>query len=219
MTSNTDMVEYYARRAREYEQIYHKPERQADLLLLKAHLRQLLAGQHVLEVACGTGYWTAVLAETAASIVATDINTEVLDVARAKALGPAPVTLAQAEAGALDALPGEFTAGFAGFWWSHLSKQGDLQRFLAAFHARLGPGALVVFVDNRYVEGSSAPISRIDEHGNTYQLRTLSDGTLYEVLKNFPDEAELGHVLATSAHTMQYEWLTYYWLVAYRLRQ
>ena len=41
----------------------------------------------------------------------------------------------------------------------------------------------MVYVDNRYVAGSSTPISRRDEFGNTYQLRSLKDGTHYEVLK------------------------------------
>ena len=49
------LLDYYARRAEEYEQIYQKPERQAKLALLKACLVKLLAGRDVLEVACGTG--------------------------------------------------------------------------------------------------------------------------------------------------------------------
>ena len=56
------LLDYYARRAQEYEQIYQKPERQIKLALLKAYLIKLLAERDVLEVACGTGYWTAFLA-------------------------------------------------------------------------------------------------------------------------------------------------------------
>ena len=39
------LLDYYARRAEEYEQIYQKPERQAKLALLKAYLVKLLAGR------------------------------------------------------------------------------------------------------------------------------------------------------------------------------
>ena len=39
------------------------------------------------------------------------------------------------------------------------------------------PHARFVFVDNRYVPGSSTPISREDGQGNEYQERTLRDGT------------------------------------------
>ncbi len=82
------LLDYYARRAEQYEQIYQKPERQAKLALLKAYLVKLLAGRDVLEVACGTGYWTAHLAPFTRSILATDAADEVLDVARAKTYPP-----------------------------------------------------------------------------------------------------------------------------------
>lgn len=36
-----------------------------------------LAGRRVLEVACGTGYWTKTLSETAERIVAKDIGEDV----------------------------------------------------------------------------------------------------------------------------------------------
>ena len=46
------------------------------------------AGAKVFEVACGTGYWTEVLARSAASVFATDINDEVLAVARSMSTRP-----------------------------------------------------------------------------------------------------------------------------------
>ena len=52
---------YYSVRAPVYEAIYEKPERQADLTVLKQLVPSLLAGRDVLEVACGTGYWTQVI--------------------------------------------------------------------------------------------------------------------------------------------------------------
>jgi ubiquinone/menaquinone biosynthesis C-methylase UbiE len=63
-----ELQTYYSRRAREYELIYEKPERQSDLAQLKRILRSLLASQTVLELACGTGYWTQVIAEKAKSV-------------------------------------------------------------------------------------------------------------------------------------------------------
>jgi hypothetical protein len=51
-------------------------------------------------------------------------------------------------------------------------------------------GAKVVIMDNRFVQGSNTPISRRDEFGNTYQFRSLSDGTSYEILKNFPKKED-----------------------------
>ena len=78
------MKEYYARRAAEYEDIYLKADRQEDLNQLKAILSGAFSGMDVLEIACGTGYWTQFLAKTARSILATDINPGVLELAREK---------------------------------------------------------------------------------------------------------------------------------------
>ncbi|MDB6154956.1 MAG: hypothetical protein JWL90_3409 [Chthoniobacteraceae bacterium] len=64
------LVDYYSRRAAEYERIYEKPERQEALAELGVRLRGLLADQRVLELACGTGYWTAIIAHSAQSVMA-----------------------------------------------------------------------------------------------------------------------------------------------------
>jgi hypothetical protein len=102
----------------------------------------------------------------------------------------------------------------AAFWWSHVPK-ARLTDFLRGFHRVLAPGARVVFLDNVYVEGSSTPLSRTDAHGNTYQLRRLDDGSTHEVLKNFPTEPELRHVVAGWADDVQVEFLRYYWILSY----
>jgi len=98
----TDMAAYYAARASHYEEIYDKPERQAELALLHEKVRDTLRGHDVLELACGTGYWTAQFAPAAASVLATDISPEVLAVARAKGLPVDQVRFALGNAFALD---------------------------------------------------------------------------------------------------------------------
>ncbi len=78
------LADYYAKRATEYERIYAKPERQADLAALRARIGKIFKGKHVLELACGTGYWTDVIASSAAQVTALDVNEEVLKIARTK---------------------------------------------------------------------------------------------------------------------------------------
>jgi demethylmenaquinone methyltransferase/2-methoxy-6-polyprenyl-1,4-benzoquinol methylase len=78
-----------------------------------------------------------------------------------------------------------FDAAFAGCWWSHVPLQ-RLPAWLDTLHARLEPGARVVMLDNSFVQTSSTPITHSDAQGNTYQMRTLDDGSTHEVLKNFP---------------------------------
>jgi demethylmenaquinone methyltransferase/2-methoxy-6-polyprenyl-1,4-benzoquinol methylase len=56
-----------------------------------------------------------------------------------------------------------------------------------------------------------------DLHGNTYQLRTLRDGTTHRVLKNFPTERELIGMLEGAATVTAYRTLQNFWLLEYRL--
>jgi len=208
-----DLAEYYRRRAGEYEAIYATPERQADLLILKKKISEMLRHASVLEVACGTGYWTTVIANAAASVMATDVAEEPMRIARAKEYPKKNVTFLEADAYALPDALGRFDAAFAGSWWSHVPRQ-RIAQFAASLHARLAPGARVLLLDNLYVEGNSTPISEVDAEGNTYQLRTLADGSKFRVLKNFPTKDELNRALGARVH---YRALTHYWLAEYKL--
>lgn len=211
------MADYYARRASEYEQVYLKPERQADIRALEALLAAPFAGRRVLEIACGTGWWTPHGAARAAHWLATDLNPETMAIAQAKAM-PAAVEFRRADAYTLDGLRADerFDAAFAGFWWSHVPL-ARLAPWLDTLHARLAPGARVLVCDNRFVAGSNIPVSRRDAEGNSYQARRLADGSTHEVLKNFPTRDEALAVLGPRARDARWTELTYYWLLDYTL--
>ena len=215
MNSESDLLEYYAARAHEYEGVYAKPERQDDLGILHRVLPEFFLARHVLEVACGTGYWTRRIAASAAHVTACDLVEEVLAVAAASQPLIQHVEYRNANAFNLIDVAGDFDAAFAGFWWSHVRRQ-DLASFLTGLHRRLPLGATVVIVDNRYVSGSNSPITRSDTAGNTYQRRTLNDGTVHEVLKNFPSSAEVvAAITAADGRDVQYRELTYYWYTSH----
>jgi demethylmenaquinone methyltransferase/2-methoxy-6-polyprenyl-1,4-benzoquinol methylase len=207
---------YYARRAAEYEKIYEKPERQADLARLREDIPALFMGERVLEIACGTGYWTPLIAEQADAVLAVDYNEETLAIARAKKYRKANVRFQRADAYALPGWKETFSACFAGFWWSHVPL-ARLDAFLHGLQAGLEPGARVAFMDNRYVEGSSTAISRKDAEGNTYQDRRLADGSSQEVLKNFPTGPELRARLDRFGIDFSFSEYEYYWLATYRI--
>lgn len=213
----TDLIAYYRRRAAEYERIYAKPERQADLARLRALVADAFRGHDVLEIACGTGWWTEVIAPAARSVTACDVNNEVLAVARAKNWGPARVEFRPADAFALPDFGRVHSAAFAGFWWSHVPRR-QLADFLAHFHGRLAPGAQVLFLDNRYVEGSSTPIARTDVAGDSFQQRRLDDGSVHDVLKNFPSPEELRQTVATWTASPEVTVTEYFWLLRYETR-
>jgi demethylmenaquinone methyltransferase/2-methoxy-6-polyprenyl-1,4-benzoquinol methylase len=211
------MAAYYAQRAAYYERVYFKPERQTDLRAMEAALAAPFAGRRVLEIACGTGWWTPHGAARAAHWRATDLNPETMAVAQAKPGMPANVHFQTVDAYTLAELGDEtFDAAFAGCWWSHVPLP-QLQSWLATLHGRLEPGAVVVMLDNRFVPGSSTPIHRRDAEGNSYQQRPLDDGSTHEVVKNFPTPEQAIAALGPRARDAQWTAYTHYWVLRYTL--
>ena len=208
---------YYSNRAAEYERIYDKPERQHDLEWLRQRIPRVFRDRDVLEVACGTGYWTQFIAREAKHVHACDINDSVLEIAREKPIAEGKVTFARGDAVTLDGVPAGCDAAFAGFWWSHV-KKADIAKFVTNLSSKLEPGAVVAVLDNNYAQGSSTPISRRDQEGNTYQMRRLANGEQYEVLKNFPTAEELTQAVQGVAREAHLENLKYYWLLVFTLR-
>jgi len=216
IAADSTHAKYYARRAESIEQVYLKPERQADLSTLRQRLAEIMAGHRVLEVACGTGYWTQIYAPAAESVVATDINPPMLALAKAKGLDAGKVRWEMADAFHLPDL-GPFTACLAAFWWSHVPREAQ-EGFLQELRRSLGKDTLLVLVDNAYVEGSSTTIARTDHHGNTFQIRTMPDGERIEVLKNFPSDSGLRKKLSVAANDIRILRLEYYWMLTCRLK-
>ncbi len=213
--ASPEMQQYYATRAPHYDDVYRKPERAKDLAFLSTHLPDRLRGLEVLEVACGTGWWTQHIAPVARRHVATDITAEPLALARQRP-GVDRVEFVLADAYALPPSLGEFDAAFAGLWFSHVPRRAQ-QPFLHSLHARLRPGARVLWLDNNEAQLNDFPIVETDADGNTFQQRTLPDGSQHRVLKNFPTGAELGTLLAPVAEAVDFRMLENFWLCEYRL--
>lgn len=213
------MQDYYAARAQEYDRIYARPERQADLRRMESWLPQALAGRSILELACGTGYWTRFYAPAARRVVALDSSPETLDIARGRV--PPNVRLLTGDAyrppRSDTGFDGGFDGAFAGFWWSHIPLQ-RIPEFLERLHAALQPGARIVFIDNRFVSGSSTPLSDRTPEGDTYQHRRLDDGSVHRVLKNFPAAEFLLETVEPRAAVASYHQWSYFWALDYTLK-
>ena len=210
------MKEYYAARAKEYDQIYAKPERQADLRLIEQWLPPRFVGARVLEIAAGTGYWSQFIAPIATSLLGIDASAETLQIAQARPNNENAQWLV-GDAYALPAPDEPFDAAFAGFWFSHvpLARQ---QEFLLGLNKTLQSGARVVMLDNLYVEGNSTPLTAPDSEGDTYQIRKLADGSSHRVLKNYPKEFDLCKLVASFGEQPTYTTWQYYWAFEYVLR-
>ncbi len=209
---NQDIVAYYRDRAGEFEDVYSNPEEQEDLKTATDLFCGLFAGKSVLEVACGTGWWTERIARVAESVLAIDINESMIAIAREKKLdGNVSFEVSDIFAFATDA---RFDAVFCGFIWSHILLE-DLDRLIARIDGFVKPGGAIAFIDCNPVEGTKHDLNRIakiDENGNTFQNRTLRDGSAHLVLKNFPDERFIRTKLSPVCQKIRYIKLRYYWI-------
>lgn len=214
---NKNIVTYYHQRAHEYEKVYQNPAEQDDLRRAEDIFLPIFKGKRVLEIACGTGYWTERLAKTAGSIFATDINASVVEIARERQVG-GNVTFAVADMFEIEA-EDKYDAVFCGFIWSHIPLE-DLDRFLKKLEDLTKPGGPIVFIDCNPVPGSKhdpKSIRKTDEQGNTYQDRTLADGSAHRVLKNFPTDDLLAQKLAAVATKIEIQRLEHYWIATANL--
>lgn len=213
----TEQIDYYQRRAKEYEQVYLKVERQSDLILIKSYLKEQFIDKEIIEIACGTGYWTELLAGQAKSIQASDVNSKVIDIAKQKAYPRRNVSFEIKDFNYLSFTEEPAEGLFGGFIWSHILLQ-ELKSFLSLALRQVKPGADLVFIDNKYVLGSSSEISRTDQNGNTYQNRQLESGESFEVIKNFPTEGEVKSLIETCATDFEWTDFEHYWIVKFRKR-
>ena len=212
---NRDMVQYYAQRAPEYDLTSYDrwPERQPDLQESAAALMEAFKERDVLEIGAGTGYWTQKMAQTARSVLATDINQSMLNEAQKKQYPEGKVTFMAADMYGLQHLP-KRNGLFAGFIFSHVLKD-DRPRFIDTMNSYVVPSGTVAFMDNNLTTGTD----RSDEHGNQYRIRTREDGSKHEIVKNYPNEEEMRELLKSRASNVEFKNLKHFWMVIYKTLQ
>jgi cyclopropane fatty-acyl-phospholipid synthase-like methyltransferase len=203
MTLAEDVARYYAARAHEYDESagYTDPVAEERRAEAKARYVSLFRDRDVLEIGCGTGYWTSVISQQARSVTATDVNGGMLAIARERLRRVPHVRFQEADAYSLKGLASEFTAACAIWWWSHMPR--DLwTQFLTALHARLVNDALVLIVDQ--LPSAYTPQNRRRLGRDWLEDRVLQDGTVFTVVKNFPNREELSALLRDHARDVEY---------------
>jgi hypothetical protein len=214
------IARYYAIRAPEYDKTsgYQRSESSSFVDKIRAKVQETVRDRDAIEIACGTGFWTGPASEVARSLLATDRNVELVETVQKKIANLPHVKCQVADAYTLDGVKGPFTAAYAQFWWSHIPRS-MIKTFLVALHSRLAENAQVFFMDSLpYVTPGSR---RLDAEGNVIEPRVLMNGEKYEVIKNFPTEAELREALEGFADDLQYEAYERgcVWTVSYKARK
>jgi SAM-dependent methyltransferase len=207
---------YYDDRARVYDDMYLRrdPTWRKNLEALAHEMSNALCGRRVLEVGCGTGFWTEVAAKVAAHIVAVDASEKMLKTARKRKWRCANVGYIHGDAYSLDEIPGKFDAGLANFWFSHVPKS-RINAFLSSFHDRLERPAVVFMADNRYVAGIGGQLIAKVGIEDTFKLREAADGSRHEVLKNYYSADYLRQLFSPMTPDLKIDETKYFWSVRY----
>lgn len=221
---NTDLLAYYAQLGG-VAALPESVEIQAELAQFQELVAGLVAGQHVLELACGEGAWTERLAQSAASVVATDLNPAAIARARARLAGQANITFAVRDAFQLapaGTQPAEIsdpacTMCFGALFWSHIKRQ-DQAGFLAQLGNHIGKDALLIMLDRNHIDGVSDPIARTDPEGNTYALHHLADGARFEIVSNHPTDSALRKKIGQSVRDLRIYRQQFFWMMTCRLK-
>jgi SAM-dependent methyltransferase len=215
-----EMLTYYRHRAPEYEQIYYRdnPARRQEIREEEDRLRKLVTSKSVLELACGTGYWTRVMAETASSITAMDISPEMVEEARKKEYG-IPVNIQVADMYKQQFEPGQYDVIALGFWFSHHPRHRFNELF-DLLECPLKPGGAIWMVDNNPpAEGPSNESVRVDEYGNNFKRRYLNSGREFVILKNYFSRRELEKLFSERYFVLNLAYGRFYWSAALRSRR
>lgn len=149
-------------------------------------LDDLPVGGDVLELACGTGQWTALLAARARSVTALDAAPEMLELAHRRA-GALPVRFIQGDVFEWRP-PRRYDVVFFAFWLTHVPP-ARFAAFWSTVAAALAPGGRVCFVDSLSREREDERV--LPNQATPTVWRRLRDGSDRRVVKVYYSPAEL----------------------------
>ncbi|MEV4972764.1 class I SAM-dependent methyltransferase [Streptomyces scopuliridis] len=178
-----EQMAYYRAGAAQYDRPYAERE---DLRELLATADDLPIAGDVLELACGTGRWTPMLAARARSVTAVDASAEVLALARARTKSPG-VRFVQADLFEWQP-PRRYDTVFFAFWLSHVPP-ARLPGFWSAVGAALAPGGRAVFIDDGPAGAAREEV--LADQPAPAAVRRLDDGSRYRIVKVFHDARTL----------------------------
>lgn len=205
---------YYNDCAKDYDKMYARRDRvwRRELEALADAMTRSLTDRRVLEIACGTGFWTEIVAKVARQVVAIDSSEKMLAIARKRKPRSINVEYRHGDACALAKVPGIFDAGLSNFWFSHVPKR-RIDEFLNGWHKRLGKTAVVFIADNVYVPRIGGRIVTKTGVEDTFKLRQGADGLEHEVLKNYYEYDSLVRLLSPRTRDLEvHEGRRFWWL-------
>ena len=199
-----DQIEYYKARANEYDEWFLRSGRYdygpelnalwfAEVEEVRKVLDQFAPGGRVLELACGTGFWTQELARYAQSITGVDASPEVIEINRGRIKNQ---NVRYIQADLLSWRPdSQYDVVFFSFWLSHVPPD-RFDAFWALVRDSMAPGGRVFFIDSAYDPTTTARDQPLEKPEVVTMMRRLNDGREYRIIKVFYQPGKLEEQLA-----------------------
>jgi SAM-dependent methyltransferase len=197
---------FYAARAPEYDDWWKRQGRYrgdseadrewaAQVAVLERALAEFNPAGDVLELAGGTGWWTAALARTAGRLTVVDGSAETLAINRGH-VGRDDVEYVVADLFAWQPpQPNSFDVVFFSFWLSHVPRP-RFGEFWALVRSCLKPSGRVFLIDNRRdPERTGGRDPYVLEYRPDEHLREVGDGRQFRVVKVMYEPDELTRAL------------------------
>ncbi|MBL8062013.1 MAG: class I SAM-dependent methyltransferase [Anaerolineales bacterium] len=171
-----EQIEYYRARAKEYDQSISSAVELFEAG--KGMLLNLGNFDQILELACGTGFWTETLTKMGGEVTAVDAAPEMLQIARER-LGEKGITYQQADLFKWEP-EREYDLVFFANWLSHVPPSA-LETFLSRVQRAVRPDGYLAIVD-QYAPSVADEIIAKDDF---YAKRPLEDGREFTIVKAF----------------------------------
>jgi ubiquinone/menaquinone biosynthesis C-methylase UbiE len=202
---------YYRARAPEYDEWWQRRGRydqgsdlaeewSRQVAQVAAALESFGATGDVLEMAGGTGWWTAHLARTAGHLTVIDSSPEALELNRDR-VGRPDVEYLVADLFVWQPQR-TYDVMFFSFWLSHVPRS-RFSAFWALVRSCLAPAGRVFLIDNRNDSNPTGEITDayVIHRDSDLELRRLHDGSQYQVVEVFYEPRELESLLGHQGWT------------------
>lgn len=209
------LAEYYSKRAKEYDDVYRRPDntRLKEQKILAEYISQTFKGRYILELACGTGFWTKYLLKSAKQVLATDYSLNMLEISSSRLSKNSNIMFLQADAYHPPISSPKFNGAMANFWFSHIPKS-KIKKFLTTLHSRLDKNSAVLMADDVYVENRGGELVQ-KEGKDTFKRRLLKSGEQFQILKNYYTGEQLKKIFSKYSNRLEIKCLTNFWIVKY----
>jgi demethylmenaquinone methyltransferase/2-methoxy-6-polyprenyl-1,4-benzoquinol methylase len=192
----------------------------SEIAAITSQMSTLTRGAMVLEVAAGSGTWTAHLARYATQLVAFDTSPSALDLNR----GSLPselrrkVLFMRADALRMPFRADSFDLAAINLWLTHVPLQFAVP-FMKAIIELVHPKGVVSIMDS-HLSASGGQLMLVDAEGGAKeyaQARRLPDGNAHEVVEVHYSQEALARLLARCGYEIESYWSgQWYWTATAR---